>query len=435
MDNQFASWANRGLTLLGKILIYKTFGLSQIIYASRVLKFTKKEHAEIRNLIYKFLWNRDYQASKAPDRIKRDYLNVPINRGGFGMVDHELVVKAMNVKQVLVNVNGTHPIKEILKVLIPNRSSHFNSKMLEPVDGPAQNYCESLNEINQKILNRDRAYLEQDIIAKDMFLKEKVKDVARPERQSSLDLLILRNQGISTIEQLLNHPMANHYRMAVLHYKYSTIMDACMLGLPQDQLNEHFIPIKDKYKTANRITSKEIREELTPQNTIASFKLSPNDELITNAVRKINKLRSVKTKSFALRLIHGDIYTGSKLKKLGLSKTDECTKCRQTETLTHLIKDCWYSGLIWTKIYSLYRRTDSRRQTYDKDSLDFAIGSNLSAPKMKLHLEIIRRLTNKDRPNILPGRLLTQSLDYLIICDRDHHAFYKKLRESMQVTN
>ena len=29
MDNHFAAWANRGLSLLGKILIYKTFGLSQ----------------------------------------------------------------------------------------------------------------------------------------------------------------------------------------------------------------------------------------------------------------------------------------------------------------------------------------------------------------------------------------------------------------------
>ena len=43
LDNQFAAWANRSLSLLGKILIYKTFGLSQIIYVARVIKFNKKE--------------------------------------------------------------------------------------------------------------------------------------------------------------------------------------------------------------------------------------------------------------------------------------------------------------------------------------------------------------------------------------------------------
>ena len=42
LDNQFSAWANRGLRLLGKILIYNTFGLSQVIYLARVLNFTKK---------------------------------------------------------------------------------------------------------------------------------------------------------------------------------------------------------------------------------------------------------------------------------------------------------------------------------------------------------------------------------------------------------
>ena len=111
MDQQLASWSNRGLSLLGKILIYKTFGLPQIIYTTRVISFTKKEHSELKNLNYKFLWNRNYQLAKAPDRIKRKYLSVQIAKGGFGMVDHELVTSAMNARQVLVNLKGSHPIK------------------------------------------------------------------------------------------------------------------------------------------------------------------------------------------------------------------------------------------------------------------------------------------------------------------------------------
>ena len=44
---------------------------------------------------------------------------------------------------------------------------------------------------------------------------------------------------------------------------------------------------------------------------------------------RINKLKCVSTKNFALRLIHGDIYTGMRLQRFGLADTDECTKCRQ----------------------------------------------------------------------------------------------------------
>ena len=136
-------------------------------------------------------------------------------------------------------------------------------------------------------------------------------------------------------------------------------------------------------------------------------------------------------KSFALRLLHGDIYTGTKLLRFGLADSDECPKCRQTETLHHLLKDCWYSGAVWSKLYKLYKQSDTRRQTYDKNSLNFVTGSRLSSPKLKLHIELIRRLASKERPDILPKMLITQSLDYLIICDKEHSKYYKKLKQTI----
>ena len=96
-----------------------------------------------------------------------------------------------------------------------------------------------------------------------------------------------------------------------------------------------------------------------------------------------------------------------------------------------MLKDCWYSGLIWRHVKALYTRTDLRRQNYESEGLNFVIGSRLSQPKFKLHLEIIRRLTQKDRPNILPKALIEHSLDYLIICDNEHFRFYKKLRGAL----
>ena len=246
-------------------------------------------------------------------------------------------------------------------------------------------------------------------------------------------MTILRHQGKTTVRQLLeDDQMSNHFRLRILHYRFSTLMDACLISGPQAPITEHYIPIKGKYKLATKTTSKDFRLELEKEHEQPTFKLSPSDDTIESLLIKIRKLKSVKTKSFALRLIHGDIYTGNKLFRYGLSDTEECTKCRHTETLSHLINECWYSGLIWTKIYQLYRRTDHRRQIYDKDSLDFVLGSKISHPKMKLHMEIIKRLTNKDRPNILPRMLISQTLDYLIICDTDHYKYYKKLKQGMQ---
>ena len=432
MSNQFGAWACRGLTLLGKILIYKTFGLSQVIYATRVLAFSDKQNREIRNLVYKFLWNKNFSAQKAPDRIKREYLRTEIREGGFGMVDHEDVTNAMNAKQILINLENRHPIREILNKVLINPQSHFSIRVLENLDEPASNYCKVLNGINRKLLNKDIAYLQQDRLAKDMFLKEDLKLLVRPDRKNAIELTLLRNQGKTRVRDLLpDQAMTNHFRMRLLHFSFSVLMDACLTTPDQDPVNGRFIPIKGKYKMAHQVTSKELRQEYANKNQIDRFKIGITPDSVELILPKIKKLKCVRAKNLALRLLHGDIYTGSRLLKFGLAESDECSKCRQSETLAHLLNDCWYPSIIWSNIVALYKKTDERRQPYDRHTIDFAIGARVSVPKLKLHLEIIRRLTNKERPNILPKTMISQALEHLAICDNDHRKYYHKLRQNL----
>ena len=116
-----------------------------------------------------------------------------------------------------------------------------------------------------------------------------------------------------------------------------------------------------------------------------------------------------------------------------MTETDECPRCKLREDLEHLLKNCWYTKNIWKTLSQLYKRTDARRQTYDPTNLEFAIGARVSPAKLKVHIEIIRRLIQKDRPNILPRNLINQALDYLIICDKEHWAYYKKLRDALAI--
>ena len=433
VDSQLAAWSNRGLTLLGKILIYKTFGLAQIIYLARVLAFTSKENSEPRNLAYKFIWNRNYQAAKAPDRIKRTYLSMPVKKGGFGMFDHESITMAMNAKQVLVNWQGTHPIKCILKTIMVNPDSSFNPVMKELLDGPGVNYTKVITKVNEQLLGKDRDYLEQDRIAKDMLLGENLRNIARQDRRNCIELTILRNQGKTTIRQLLADPqMANHYRLRILNYKYSTLMDACLITQVQEPLNEIFVPIGKGYKTANKVTSKELREQFQMNQTEINFKYPIEKEKVIAMLPRVNKLRCIRAKNLALRLLHRDVYTGTRLLKFGLKDNDQCPRCKRSEDIEHLLKNCWYTQTIWQRIIKLYKAVDQRRQTYDKSCMAFVIGANLSKAKLKLHLEIIRRLMNKERPNVLPKALILQALDYLIICDREHGKYYRKLKRVLQ---
>ena len=262
-------------------------------------------------------------------------------------------------------------------------------------------------------------------------VREQLKQIARPDRRNCIELTILRHQGKSTVRQLLeDQQMANHFRLRVLHYKYSTLMDAC-LNLPnQDPMNEKYVPVGTKYKTASKVTSKELRKQFQAEPRTIEYKFPVQRISLEEMIPKIKKLRCTRAKNLALRLLHGDIYTGTRMLRFGLKDSDRCPRCNQSENLEHLLKDCWYTKIIWAKIQNLYKKADNRRQTYDRNDMTFVIGANLSKPKLKLHLEIIRRLCNKDRPNVLPSALISQALDYLIICDKEHYKYFKRLKQT-----
>ena len=71
VEKQLNGWYKRNLSLLGKIQIFKTFGLSQILYTLTSIQMNRIEDQMLTNIIYKFIWNRNQDANKAPDRIKR----------------------------------------------------------------------------------------------------------------------------------------------------------------------------------------------------------------------------------------------------------------------------------------------------------------------------------------------------------------------------
>jgi len=93
MERQLIIWLQRGLSMEGKSLIVKTFGLSQLIYSLQMCKINESKLLDIERMIFKFLWNNKWVGNVAPDRIKRAVLKLKYERGGLQVPD----VKTMNV--------------------------------------------------------------------------------------------------------------------------------------------------------------------------------------------------------------------------------------------------------------------------------------------------------------------------------------------------
>ena len=94
LKSNLRNWQRRHLTHGGKILIIKTFGISQIMYLCSVLKIPDWAEKEINEAIFRFLWNGKHNKVKA-NVITQDYED-----GGCKMCDINIMSKVQQLKWI-----------------------------------------------------------------------------------------------------------------------------------------------------------------------------------------------------------------------------------------------------------------------------------------------------------------------------------------------
>ena len=109
------SWYNRNLTLQGKVTVINTLIVPQFLYMASVLKLHDNQVKKIKDLIINFLWNNK------PAKIKYSTMIAPKSRGGYGLQDITLKLKAIALRWIKLIGSTSLPWHEFLqqRVKIP----------------------------------------------------------------------------------------------------------------------------------------------------------------------------------------------------------------------------------------------------------------------------------------------------------------------------
>ena len=142
------------------------------------------------------------------------------------------------------------------------------------------------------------------------------------------------------------------------------------------------------------VTSKEIPDFLTLKLNLQP-KMLPQASLdnLKSLGHKLNKITNVKLKTILLRSIHGDIYSGTRLKKFGMAESDQCPRCNMPETIEHQIIECGYCKNLWSVISTI--------TSIPNTDLNTILGNHDLHDKTTLtvNAEVIRRLLAIERIN------------------------------------
>ena len=386
MDLHFRKWSRRNLTTLGKILIVKCFGISQVTYLMQTLELTSNDLKMINATLYKFIWNRRYHAAKAPERVKREFVNKSIKLGGFGMLDIAELDASLKIKSIGRLFETKHPFLSKIKSKL-DLCDFFEPTYGFKTDGMVTKGLELLSSDRNKLWSRRDLNSHKNLLCaiRDM----PIKSILSKQGRNSLVFYLISRQArkvshltpaqLSQLERFVPQEKLEKINLAVglnLMGTDRSFYEGYMLGYA----NKHL----------SKCTSKEIRTQRSDKVPITQYKvgLALTEKEALSWGLKISKLTNIRHKATLLRVAHGDVYTKDKLQRYGLTTDDECPRCSEKETLEHKVLSCNYASRIWLETAAILR------ENQNGSLLKFILGARLeqSLEGLTIKAEILTRI-------------------------------------------
>ena len=442
LEKQIIRWLPRYLSLEGKLLIVKTFGLSQLIYSLQMCEIKETDTKKIESIIFRFLWNNKWNGSIAPDRIKRSFLKSSYERGGLNVPDIQILDKALKTKQFLRAMNSNHHINLVQKHKL-EALGYFEYYKNEyhkicSNDIVISTYQQTVNIITDKIrtngvnleyeaLNQLRANLIASIDVIEYFRRKRIPLVIHRFKT-------LADAGIETFHELineLNYPRSDRHRQCAsevisffptewVNLVHSTI------DIDSGVTYEIVFPThKGKTIVTKKISVKSIRTLLRdnmpklqlPYDNETKFELTLNNLQHNPFLLVRNALHCPRDRFYKYRILHGDIFCNSRMFKFKMKDNPNCNMCPDiVENIKHLIWDCPRSARVWNFLNNLTKDLlGGEYITYNT----VILGN--TKPLMAMETIIVwalKLITTIDRDSFISNEVITQKLSNLLHYER-----------------
>ena len=385
------TWTARQLSILGKILIVKTFGISQVIYLMQSMCLSDIHIKQINAILYKFIWNRHFMAAKAPERIKREIVNKPLKLGGLGMLNIVTLDASLKLKALGRLLGTNHPFLSLIKAKT-NLSDFAYPRISTRIEEIAAGAIDLLRKERAKTMKNPS--LETNLAFVRAVKNVTIQSALNRIGKLSLGWHLIRRQMKNKIGDLTEQDLAA-LRVFLDPDLAARALAIVRINVRPENLISDCILVNNKFLSLTALTSKQIRSTLTDNLPILIYKigpiLTPSESL--NWCYTLSKLTCTKHKDIIMRLAHGELYSKERLARRGLIADPNCPRCYQIETIEHKYFDCPYIAEIWKRTMLL---TDKLKTTIEPNRtlIEQALccTSNPNCASLTVHAEIVTRI-------------------------------------------
>jgi len=403
LERKLDIWRSRNLTLSGKILIVKTFGLSQLIYSLQSTSITPKDLVRIDSIVFRFIWSIKKSSSCNSGKIARNVLMSNYESGGLKAPSIKAINDSIKYKSLLRHLHiNSHPVS----ILYNNKKHQLGFNW--------QSYS-TIQHDNTFIGCAIKVHVE---IGK--YLLKDIKDISN------------NNDGIhknyySHVQNtsLFNNPFVNIHQQSLITrlavHNINTFIDLHN-ARQQNRFPNLFLEIFQIYNTfplewralvaqTNRIHPKvtdQIPLDLNKWVDTKNIKTSDLTEMITKNRKNLRiesllatkhkenintqanpfltlrlTLKDQKLRNIQYKILHNIYPTMKHLYYWKIKDSPNCNACNTTETLKHAIFECPIAITAWDHFKNILNLVINC--SYNDILLGFCATNNLNVLQNRIH--------------------------------------------------
>lgn len=340
MEQIALSWGRRSISLNGRMMLAKSFILSQIVFPAQVCVVKPKEIKRIEKLIYAFVnGSKDLYG---PERIARKYLKPQKCRGGINGIDVECYLESIIVKQY-------NKAKEQCKLLAKIQLSFIAPK--DSIGSVASlllrnHYSDALRNANLD-LNEIEVISGIPLIN---LLKERTRAY---ELVSQLNI-----SSLWQLQDLINY--GNRPRS--FYYSVLRSLPTCVSTLVRareitDSPLKLVWMIDGKFslfnKNNNRLIKKSMINKKLALNSVNLGQIYKRTDWLREDCevelwsKALWDIKNPKLLAYRLKVIYKDIFSNERRYRFGIADSPACSICGQVETVEHQLYLCQNAQEKW----------------------------------------------------------------------------------------
>lgn len=426
MKRKLGMWSARSLTLIGKVLIAKSMGISNLIYSLSCMECRDDTLRQAQTQVNSFIWRGK------PPKVKHTAMVADYEEWGLKSPDLVSMNKSLRlawIARLKQNIGQPSVINEQLKqygginLLLQCNYSYKLLKM--PVF--YQNLFRYFDEVRDRSMcsgvlwnNKDILINKQMLFFQEWFDKGIIYVHHLVENKSVLSMEEIQARfGVDKFNLLTYYAIKLSIQKWIRNLKNEELLDSNWkvdtesrsLKMKDRVLIAGTAKCRDYYKIYITIT----KETPTAMNYWTA-KFIGNSEIRNSLINARLAMKETHILATQFKIIHNILAIGTHLKKWGIQQTNKCSACGETEDIVHVLWECPQTKAIYSELKNMIDKEFFSDNIQTAESIIFGT-ADIQANNILLIIKhtIYQLRQNKTTFNL---QIFRKELTYRMLSDR-----------------